>query len=139
LRKRSWRASRITASDKSLASRASLSGMARGYTQPKKLGRPTGKRRTRVCDRNRFGAPGQATPRPASRPRANAVTVNAATKPPARHPHLARSCPDRGRQAGASSSRRCRSPGTPPSDRRSAHSRPLPDRTLSDPGPRALS
>ena len=31
LRKRSWRASRITASDRSLASRASLSGMARGY------------------------------------------------------------------------------------------------------------
>jgi len=30
-RKRNWRASRMTASDKSLANPASLSGMARGY------------------------------------------------------------------------------------------------------------
>jgi hypothetical protein len=38
LRKRNWRASRMTANDKSLASRASLSGMARGYIGTREIG-----------------------------------------------------------------------------------------------------
>jgi len=37
-RNRSWRASRMTANDKSLASRASLSGMARGYIGTREIG-----------------------------------------------------------------------------------------------------
>jgi hypothetical protein len=89
LRNRSWRASRMTASDKSLASRASLSGMARGYTEPTKLGRRTGKRRIRVC--------GWKPAPTASRDRDRRVDGhNSATKPLARRPHLTQSCRDHG-------------------------------------------
>src|SRR5690349_22435002 len=47
-RNRSWRASLITASDRSLASRASLSGMARGYTEGREAGVRTGQGRVLI-------------------------------------------------------------------------------------------